>query len=92
MHEANGAYRLAKVNADENRQLLLRFAVNSLPAVKGFSHGQIVAEFNGAQPEEKVREFLRKLTPSPASLAQEKGSSLLRLERWQEPLHLSRGT
>ncbi len=84
VHEANGAYRLARVNADENRQLLLRYTVNSLPAVKGFSHGQVVAEFNGAQPETTVREFLRKLTPSPASLAQEKGSGLLRMERWQE--------
>lgn len=84
VHEANGDYRLAKVNADENGQLLLRFAVNSLPAVKGFSRGQVVAEFNGAQPELEVRQFLRKLTPNPASLAQDKGSSLLRLERWDE--------
>lgn len=82
--QANGTFRLAKVNADENRNLVIQLNIHSLPAVKGFSNGQIVAEFNGVQPENKVRDFLRSLSASPGSLAQEKGYSLLRLGRWQD--------
>ena len=84
VNEASGAFRLAKVNADENRKLVMQYNVNSLPAVKGIRHGQVLAEFVGAQPELNIREFIRKLTPTPSSLAQEKGSGLLHQQRWQE--------
>ena len=83
-HQANGAFRLAKVNADENRNLVMQMNVHSLPTVIGFSNGQLVAEFSGLQPESKVRDFLHSLASSPGSIAQEKGVSLLRLGRWED--------
>ena len=83
-HQANGAFRLAKVNADENRNLVMQMNVHSLPTVIGFSNGQLVAEFSGLQPESKVRDFLHSLATSPGSIAQEKGVSLLRLGRWED--------
>jgi putative thioredoxin len=81
--EANGAFRLAKVNADENPNLTMQFNVSGLPTVKGFYKSQVVAEFVGAQTEVKVREFLRKLAPTAGDLALDKGQSLIKLEDWK---------
>lgn len=81
--EANGAFRLAKVNADENPNLTMQFNVRGLPTVKAFHRSQVVAEFVGAQTELMVREFLRNLAPSATDLALEKGHSLLRLGDWE---------
>jgi putative thioredoxin len=44
-HEAQGVFRLARVNVDQNPNLALRFAVRSIPNVKAFSGGEVVAEF-----------------------------------------------
>ncbi|NLG74392.1 MAG: tetratricopeptide repeat protein [Chloroflexi bacterium] len=75
--EGEGSFRLAKVNVDENPNLARRFRVTGIPAVKAFRNGQVVAEFHGAQPEPRVREFLRLVVPSTADLNLEKGWSLL---------------
>lgn len=81
--EAGGAFRLARVNVDDNPNLTLRFGVRSIPVVKAFSSGNIVAEFSGLQPENRLREFLGKITPpSPATLAVEKADSYLASQRW----------
>jgi putative thioredoxin len=71
--EAEGAFRLAKVDVDENPNLALRFNVRSIPHLKAFRDGQVVAEFIGAQPEARLREFLRSLAPSQTDLTLEKG-------------------
>jgi len=83
VREANGSLRLARVNSDQNPNLAIRFGVRSLPTVKVFSGGQVVAEFVGAQPEGRVREFLAQIEPpSPAALLFEKAASLIALEQW----------
>ena len=53
-----GAFRLAKVNIDEQQALAQQFAVRSVPTVKLVKNGQIVDEFMGALPESAIREFL----------------------------------
>lgn len=75
--EANGAFRLAKVDVDANPNLALRFSVRSIPNVKAFQDGQVVAEFFGVQPEPRVREFIHKLAPSEHDLVLEKALGLL---------------
>jgi putative thioredoxin len=80
-NEAQGGFRLAKVNVDENQNLALRYGIHSIPAVKAFKDGKMVAEFAGVQPEPRLREFIRNLAPSPADLALEKGFSLLGLQQ-----------
>jgi putative thioredoxin len=82
--EANGAFRLAKVNVDESPNLALRYSIRSIPAVKAFRDGEVVSEFMGAQPEPRVREFVRALAPSQKDLLFEKAEGLLDMEEWAE--------
>lgn len=77
-----GAFLLAKVNADDNPRLTAGYDVRGLPTVKAFVGGRVVAEFTGALPEPKVREFIRRLAPSPAEQALSEGLSLLATRHW----------
>lgn len=89
--EAQGRFRLARVNVDENPNLALRYGVRSLPTVKAFVNGQVVAEFVGAIPEPRLREFLERLQPpSPTALKLEKAESLLSEGEWAEAENLFR--
>jgi putative thioredoxin len=82
--DAQGRFRLAKVNVDDNPNLALRFNVRSIPNVKAFRDGQIVSEFLGLQPESRVKEFIRNLAPSQIDLLLEKGQSQLDAMNWLE--------
>lgn len=83
--EAQGAFRLARVDVDANPNLALRYGVRSVPTVKAISRGGVVGEFIGLQPEMRVREFLSRLeAPSESSLANEKAHSLLAAKQWAE--------
>jgi putative thioredoxin len=53
--------------------------------VKAFSNSQVVTEFVGLQPEERLREFITHITPpSPATLALEKAEALLSMQQWTQ--------
>jgi putative thioredoxin len=75
--EAGGAFRLAKVNVDENGGLAMRYGVQGIPAVKAFRQGKVQSEFSGAIPEAMLRRFLRDLAPDPSTRAVEQARSLL---------------
>jgi putative thioredoxin len=64
-----GGIKLVKVNVDENSALSQAFDIRSIPKVIAFKEGRAVAEFMGALPEEKVREFFTTLSPSAAAQA-----------------------
>ncbi len=80
--EAQGSFRLAKVNVDDSPNLALRYGVRSIPNVKAFRDGQVVSEFLGLQPEPRVKEFIRNLAPSQIDLLLEKGQSQLESMEW----------
>ncbi len=82
--EAQGTFRLAKLNVDDNPNLALRFGVRSIPNVKAFRDGQVVSEFLGLQPEPRLKEFIRNLAPSQIDLLLEKGQSQLESMDWNE--------
>ncbi|HZE06959.1 MAG TPA: thioredoxin, partial [Solirubrobacteraceae bacterium] len=61
-----GQVELAKVDVDANPGVARAFGIQSIPAVKAFRDGNIVAEFVGAQPPAAVDSFLDSLLPSEA--------------------------
>ena len=56
--EYAGAFRLAKVNIDEQQELAGWAGVRSVPTVQLFKGGQVVEQFTGAQPEGEIRALL----------------------------------
>ena len=75
---------LAKLNVDDNPNISMRYRVQGIPAVKAFVDGQFVAEFVGAQPEPRVREFIEKLIPNEADMAFQQARSFLATRHWSE--------
>lgn len=70
--EYEGAFLLAKVNADTENMIAGQFGVRSLPTVMLIKDGQPLDGFVGAKSEAEVRELLAKYLPKPweAALAQ----------------------
>jgi putative thioredoxin len=68
-----GKLVLAKLDTEANPELAEAFRIQSIPAVKAFKDGQIVAEFVGAKPPAAVEKFMDGLVPSEAELLVEKG-------------------
>ncbi len=64
-----GAVVLAKVDVDRAPGLAERYAVQSIPAVKAFRDGRLIAEFVGVYPEEQLGQFLDSLAPTEAEQA-----------------------
>lgn len=79
--EAQGLFRLAKVNVDDNPNLAVRYGVRSIPILKAFRDSQMIAELLGVQPEARLREFIRSIAPSESDLLVAKGNSQLALLR-----------
>ena len=71
--EYAGRLALAKINADENPDLVAAFGVRSLPTVIAFRDGRPAAQFLGAQPESQVRAFIERLLPSASEVERAKG-------------------
>lgn len=62
--EYNGAFRLGKVDVDQNQELAGVFGIRSIPTVILVKDGQILDGFAGALPEGQLRQFLsRHLQP-----------------------------
>jgi len=64
--EGGGSWVLAKVDVDANPALAQALRVQGIPAVKAVWQGQLVAEFNGAIPEEQARQFVTELVTATA--------------------------
>ena len=59
--EGGGSWVLAKVDVDANPALAQGLRVQGIPAVKAVWQGQLIAEFNGAIPEQDARQFISEL-------------------------------
>jgi putative thioredoxin len=56
--EADGAWELATVEAEPNMRIAQAFGVQGIPTVVAVAGGQPLADFQGAQPEPQVRQWL----------------------------------
>jgi putative thioredoxin len=63
-----GRFKLVKVNADEEQQLVQAFGIKSLPTCILLKDGQPVDGFMGALPEGQVKQFLDKHVPAEQAL------------------------
>lgn len=75
-NEAQGKFVLAKIDVDRSPRHAQAFGVRGIPTVIAFRDGKLVAEFSGSLPEESVREFLRKVMPSPVDGLVERAEKL----------------
>jgi putative thioredoxin len=87
-----GDVELAKLDTDRNPSLAMAFEIGSIPAVKAFRDGRVVAEFIGAIPPARIEEFLDRLVPSTADrLAASGDESSLRAALESDPRHAEAG-
>jgi thioredoxin 1 len=56
---ASGAYRIAKVNVDDNEQLAVRYGITSIPTLLLFRNGELLRRFTGLQQEGPLRAALQ---------------------------------
>src|SRR6478609_6991859 len=61
-----GEIELAKLDTDRNPGIAQEFQIASIPAVKAFKDGEVVAEFIGAIPPARIDAFLNEIVPSEA--------------------------
>ena len=64
-----GELLLAKVDCDQEQEIVARFGIRSLPTVVLFKNGQPVDGFAGAQPESAIRAMLQPHVAEPAPVA-----------------------
>lgn len=65
--EYNGAFRLAKVDVDQEKELAAAFQIRSIPTVVLVKDGQPLDGFQGALPEGQLRQFLQRHGIVPAA-------------------------
>ncbi len=61
--EQEGRWELVKVDTEANQDLANRFGIRSIPNVKLFSKGDVVAEFAGALPRNQIAKWLDEHLP-----------------------------
>ena len=57
-------WTLAKVNTDQHPELMQRYGIRGIPAMKLFSDGEVIAEVTGALPEYQLRQWLEQHLPT----------------------------
>ena len=84
--EYQGAFLLAKVNADEQPGIAQQLGVRSLPTVMVIQGGQPVDGFAGAQSEQFVRDMLQKYLPKPWDRLLQQGVEAIERGEFNEAL------
>lgn len=65
--EYNGAFKVAKVDVDQEQQLAAMFQVRSVPTMVVFKEGQMLGAIPGALPEGELRKVLEQIGVQPAA-------------------------
>lgn len=75
--EADGKWKLVKVNTEEHPVIAGDYQISSIPNVKLFHRGRVIDEFMGFMPEVQLKEWLAGALPSPRFEAIEQARELL---------------
>jgi thioredoxin 1 len=59
--EGEGRFRIAKVNVDDEPELMQRFGIRGIPALLFFSHGELRHQISGAVGKKAIVEQLEAL-------------------------------
>ena len=62
--EMSGRAYVAKIDVDENGDLVNRFGIRSIPTLIVFKEGRVVDQMIGAAPKDQIRKMLEKHLPS----------------------------
>ncbi|MDX1909227.1 MAG: thioredoxin [Bacteroidia bacterium] len=63
--QADGRWELVKLDTELQKDIATRYKVMSIPAVKMFSQGEVIAEFVGALPAYQIERWLATHLPDP---------------------------
>ena len=58
-NEANGAYKVGKVNVDEAPELAARYRIAGIPAIVVFKNGEVYKKSIGVVPKADLEELLK---------------------------------
>ena len=74
--EPESQWLLAKLDTEDNQQMACKYQIRSIPAVKMFRNGHVVAKFTEVLPESTVRPFVQHaLVEKPAPVLRNKGNN-----------------
>jgi len=86
--QSTGKWVLAKVDTESFPDIAARYGIQSIPNVKLFVDGRVLAEFTGALPESAVQQWLEKNLPSKFQKDIDQAETLLRSGLLQEARNL----
>ncbi|WNJ20727.1 thioredoxin [Pontibacter sp. G13] len=81
--DAAGRWELVKVDTEAHQELARQYAIQSIPAVKMFYQGEVIAEFAGALPKSQIQQWLDKNLPDPRAQRLAELSAMLRGDQSQ---------
>ncbi|MEQ9878415.1 co-chaperone YbbN [Pectobacterium aroidearum] len=86
--EYAGQFVLAKVDCDAEQRVAAQFGLRSIPTVYLFKDGQPLDGFQGPQPEEAIRELLKRALPKEEELKVAQAQQLIQENKLPEAMQL----
>lgn len=62
--ESEGVWELVKLNTEEHQEIAFEYSIRSIPNVKMFHKGRVIAEFAGALPRQQILQWLDEYLPT----------------------------
>ncbi|MFP9229233.1 tetratricopeptide repeat protein [Pectobacterium cacticida] len=86
--EYAGQFILAKVDCDTEQRVAAQFGLRSIPTIYLFKDGQPLDGFQGPQPEDAIRELLKRALPKEEELKVAQAQQLIQENKLPEAIHL----
>ncbi|MBN3132231.1 co-chaperone YbbN [Pectobacterium brasiliense] len=86
--EYAGQFVLAKVDCDAEQRVAAQFGLRSIPTVYLFKDGQPLDGFQGPQPEEAIRELLKRALPKEEELKVAQAQQLIQEDKLPEAMQV----